>query len=93
MKTRKQPSLLPGDPNSEFASADVGEERDDSDVDVDGLLELDSKGEVVTGFYGKVLMLCCVVWYEVVSIAEKERLPPLGGQADGNQAALRYIAW
>ena len=58
----EQPSLLPGDPNSEFSSADVGEARDDSDVDVDGVLELDAKGEVITGFYGKVrVRLCCCV--------------------------------
>lgn len=59
----KQPSLLPGDPNSEFSSADVGEARDDSDLDVDGLLELDGKGEVITGYYGKVgvrlWLVCC----------------------------------
>ena len=54
--------MLPGDPNSEFSSADVGEARDDSDVDVDGVLELDAKGEVITGFYGKVrVRLCCCV--------------------------------
>lgn len=57
--------MLPGDPNSEFSSADVGEARDDSDVDVDGLMELDGKGEVITGFYGKVsscVFLLALVW-------------------------------
>ena len=49
-----KPSLLPGDPAAEFAGAEAGDMRDDSDVDVDGLLELDSKGEVVRGNYGVV---------------------------------------
>lgn len=48
---QKQPSLLPGDPDAEFASAEV---EDDSDVDVDELLELDAKGNVINGNYGKV---------------------------------------
>lgn len=48
-----QPSLLPGDPAAEFAGSESADMRDDSDVDVDGLLELDSKGEVVRGNYGE----------------------------------------
>ena len=39
---------------AEFAGSEAGDIRDDSDVDVDGLLELDSKGEVVRGNYGEV---------------------------------------
>ncbi|CAM9820296.1 unnamed protein product [Pylaiella littoralis] len=45
-----QPSLLPGDPDAEFASYEAG---DDSDVDVDEPLEMDCKGNVVNGNYGK----------------------------------------
>lgn len=45
--------MLPGDPDAEFASAEM---EDDSDVDVDELLELDAKGNVINGNYGKVCM-------------------------------------
>lgn len=50
-ETKTQPSLLPGDPDAEFASYEAG---DDSDVDVDEPLEMDCKGNVVNGNYGKV---------------------------------------
>lgn len=73
----RQPSLLPGDPAAEFASAEVGELRDDSDVDVDGLLELDAKGNVVSGNFGEVCMRtglfllsngCVEAWFSLYSI-------------------------
>ncbi|CAN0019014.1 unnamed protein product [Ectocarpus sp. 12 AP-2014] len=49
-----QPSLLPGDPDVEFdGEVDVGDMRDDSDVDVEGLLDLDSKGNVIVCNHGK----------------------------------------
>ncbi|CAM9697534.1 unnamed protein product, partial [Ectocarpus sp. 4 AP-2014] len=49
-----QPSLLPGDPYVEFdGEVDVGDLRDDSDVDVEGRLDLDSKGNVIVGNHGK----------------------------------------
>lgn len=38
-----QPALLPGDPAADFAKVSLGA---DSDVDVDGFLELDEEGRV-----------------------------------------------
>ena len=55
--------MLPGDPAAEFAGSEGGGIRDDSDVDVDGLLELDSKGEVVRGDYGEVCMCGEGCWW------------------------------
>lgn len=68
--TVRQPSLLPGDPDVEFdGEVDVGDPRDDSDVDVEGLLDLDSKGNVIVGNHGKVGVDLAVVaaWYCSVS--------------------------
>lgn len=54
--------MLPGDPDMEFdAEVDLGDPRDDSDVDVEGLLDLDSKGNVIVGTHGKVRVLLKVV--------------------------------
>lgn len=50
-----QPSLLPGDPDAAFGNGEDGPQ--DSDVDVDGRLELDENGNVVCGNYSKVGLL------------------------------------
>lgn len=55
LETKNKPSLLPGDPDAEFASSEM---EDDSDVDVDELLQLDAKGNVINGNYGKVCACC-----------------------------------